>query len=175
MTLGLIWAQSRSGVIGNAGGIPWHVPEDSAHFRAVTGTGTVIMGRRTWDSLPDRFRPLPGRRNVVVTAQIDWNADGALVAHSVSDALTIAEPDADNMVWIIGGGVLYAQTMDIADRLEVTEIEIDSRGDTYAPPISVAWELRDTQPGTGWSTSRTGIRYRFRSYERVTPARREPR
>jgi len=162
MTLGLIWAQSRSGVIGNDGTIPWRVPEDLAHFRSITGTGAVIMGRRTWQSLPERFRPLPGRRNIVVTRQAEWRADGAVAVHSVAAALTEADGDG----WIIGGGELYAATIDLADVLEVTEVDADPAGDTFAPPITDAWTTRPSDGG--WCTSRTGVRYRFVTYERVS-------
>ncbi len=79
MNLGLVWAQSTSGVIGRDGGIPWHVPEDMAHFKQLTAGCTVVMGRRTWESLPARFRPLPGRRNVVLTRQSGYRAEGAEV------------------------------------------------------------------------------------------------
>jgi dihydrofolate reductase len=165
MTLGLIWAQSLTGVIGMAGTIPWRVPEDSAHFRTVTGVADVVMGRRTWDSLPDRFRPLPGRRNIVVTRQVGWRADGAAVADSVEAALAAAGSDT----WIIGGSQLYAATIDKAGVLEVTEIDAEVPGDTFAPPIDDAWAPAQRDPADGsWRTSRTGIRYRFVRYERIS-------
>jgi dihydrofolate reductase len=165
MTLGLIWAQTLAGVIGMDGTIPWRVPEDSAHFRSVTGTSSVVMGRRTWDSLPDRFRPLPERRNIVVTRQPGWHADGAVVADSVEAALAAAGGDA----WIIGGSELYAATIDRADVLEVTEIDTDAPGDTFAPSIDDGWAARLREPSDGsWRQSRTGIRYRFIRYERIS-------
>ena len=86
-SLGLVWAEAQGGVIGAEGGMPWHVPEDMAHFRRVTGTADVVMGRRTWESLPPRFRPLPGRRNIVVTRDAEWTAEGAERAGSLGDAL----------------------------------------------------------------------------------------
>ena len=95
--VGLIWAQSTSGVIGRDGSIPWDVPEDLIRFKELTVGRTVVMGRRTWESLPARFRPLPGRRNVVLTHQTDFMADGATVLQSLDDALT--DPDT----WVIGG------------------------------------------------------------------------
>ena len=100
-TVGLVWAQAHDGVIGADGGMPWHVPEDLAHFRAVTGSSDVVMGRRTWESLPPRFRPLPGRRNIVVTRSAEWSADGAERAASLDQALALADGDD---VWVIGGG-----------------------------------------------------------------------
>ena len=87
MRLGLVWAQARGGVIGKDGGMPWHVPEDLAHFKAVTSGHPVIMGRRTWESFPARFRPLPGRRNIVVTGSPSWAEPGAVRAESLDAAL----------------------------------------------------------------------------------------
>jgi dihydrofolate reductase len=156
--LGLIWAQAHGGVIGAAGGMPWHVPEDLAHFKALTTGNTVVMGRKTWDALDPRFKPLPGRRNIVVTRDPEWHADGAEVAHSIDDALT------DDPVWVIGGAELFAATIDRAERLEVTELDLTVDGDTWAPPIGAGWVVVDEG---AWQESRTGIRYRFLRYARA--------
>ena len=107
LTIGLIWAQADGGVIGKDGVMPWHVPEDLAHFKQVTLGAPVIMGRKTWDSLPPRFRPLPGRRNIVVTRQADWQHADVDVVHSIDDALALAaEGTTDGIVWVIGGAQL---------------------------------------------------------------------
>jgi len=148
--IGLIWAQAANGVIGDAGSIPWRLPEDLAHFKELTLDGAVIMGRRTWDSLPERFR------------QPDWVAAGATGVHSLADALAAAAPAA---VWIIGGGEIYRQAMPLADHLEITEVDLDATGDTVAPTVDAAFARTGV---TDWLTSRTGLRYRFVSYERVT-------
>src|SRR3990167_6100109 len=131
MELGLIFARARNGVIGNAGGLPWQLPEDMAHFKKVTIGCPVIMGRKTWDSLPERFRPLPGRTNVVVTRQAEWKAAGATRAASLPEAIALCAgaPQA----WIIGGAELYAQAVSLAQVAEVTEIEADFEGDAFAP------------------------------------------
>ena len=155
--VGLIWAEARGGVIGAEGGMPWHVPEDMAHFKEITLGAPVIMGRRTWDSLPERFRPLPGRGNIVITRQQDWAAEGARRAGSVQAAARGLE-----RVWVIGGAEIFAQVIADADRLEVTELDLDVAGDAYAPP-KTGWRLVDEGE---WQTSRTGIRYRFLGYER---------
>ena len=159
--ISLIWAQAANGVIGDAGSIPWHLPEDLAHFKELTQGGAVIMGRRTWDSLPERFRPLAGRHNIVITRQQDWAVEGATVAHTLAGALGAA---ADASVWIIGGGDVYRQSMPLADRLEVTEVDLDAAGDTVAPGVGSDFTQSDV---TEWLTSRTGLRYRFVSYERL--------
>jgi dihydrofolate reductase len=161
MTIGLIWAQARDRVIGVDGGIPWHVPEDAAHFRDITMGSTVVMGRRTWDSLEPRFRPLPGRRNVVVTRDRSWAAEGAETMHSLDEAL------ADFDGWVIGGAQLYNESIDRADRLEVTEIDLTVDGDTRAPAIDASWQLTPETADAPWLTSRAGPSYRFLSYTRA--------
>lgn len=165
MSIALIWAEARGGVIGDDGTIPWHLPEDLAHFKQVTSGGTVVMGRRTWQSLPERFRPLPGRRNVVLTRDVDWSVEGADVAHSLDEILdATGRGDPSAPVWIIGGGEIYAQSMPRASRLEVTELDLDVDGDTRAPAVDrEVWSVADA---TEWLESRTGIRYRFVSYHR---------
>ncbi len=165
MTFSLIWAQAANGVIGAEGRMPWHLPEDLAHFKELTLGSPVIMGRRTWDSLTERFRPLPGRRNIVVTRDFGWAAEGAEVAHSVDEALALA--DAPGMApWIIGGAQLYAATIARAERLEVTEIALSPDGDAHAPAIDPA--IWAAAPGDAtWLTSRTGLEYRFLSYARI--------
>ena len=162
MTLvGLVWAQSTSGVIGRGGDIPWRVPEDLAHFKQVTMGHTVVMGRRTWDSLPAKFRPLPGRRNLVLSRQADFMADGAEVVDSLDTAFAISETEPQ--LWVIGGEQIYMLALPYATRCEVTEVEIDlSRDDddALAPVLDEAW-LGETGE---WLTSRSGLRYRFHSY-----------
>jgi dihydrofolate reductase len=158
MTLGLIWAEAHGGVIGADGGMPWHVPEDLAHFKQVTLGVPVVMGRRTWDSLPERFRPLPDRENIVITRQVDWVADGVRRAASVSDALAGLDD-----VWVIGGAQIFSEVIDRADRLEVTELDLDvDEGDAFAPSRA-GWRLTDAGD---WQLSRTGIRFRFLGYQR---------
>jgi len=160
MNLGLVWAQSTSGVIGRDGGIPWQVPEDMAHFKQLTTGCTVVMGRRTWESLPARFRPLPGRRNVVLTRQSGYHAEGAEVVAALDDALT------DDETWVIGGAEIYRLALPAATRCEVTEIEIDldPRGDdALAPALGELW----VGSSGDWNISGAGLRYRFHHYLRA--------
>ena len=159
MTVGLIWAQSTSGVIGRDGTIPWHLPEDLARFKALTMGHTVVMGRRTWDSLPERFRPLPGRRNIVLTRNGAVDATGAEVMGSMDEALV------DEPTWVIGGSEIYHLALAAATRCEVTEVEIDLRledDDALAPVLDESWI------GTSgdWHDSSSGLRYRFHSFLR---------
>jgi dihydrofolate reductase len=157
--LGLIWAQSTSGIIGRSGGIPWQLPEDLIRFKALTIGHTVVMGRRTWESLPGKLRPLPGRRNVVLTRQTGFVAGGATVVRSLDEALT--DPDT----WVVGGEQIYTLAMPLASRCEVTEVDVDlprDDGDVVAPVLDETWVGTTCE----WETSRTGLRYRFHSYRR---------
>ena len=160
LSVGLIWAQSTSGVIGRDNAIPWRLPEDQARFKELTMGHRVVMGRLTWESLPAKVRPLPGRRNVVVTRQADYMADGADVVTTLDDALT------DEECWVIGGAQIYALALPVAVRCEVTEVEIGlPRGDSdaMAPVLDESWE-----GATGdWLTSGSGLRYRYHSYRRA--------
>ncbi|GFG76387.1 dihydrofolate reductase [Mycobacterium botniense] len=160
MKVGLIWAQSTSGVIGRGGGIPWRLPEDQARFKALTIGHTVVMGRGTWESLPDRVRPLPGRRNVVLSRRADYVADGAEVVGTLGEALT------DGETWVIGGAQIYALAMPLATRCEVTEVGIDlppEDGDALAPALDPTWVGVTGE----WRVSSSGLRYRFVSYRRA--------
>lgn len=161
MPLHLIYARAANGVIGKNNALPWHLSEDMAHFRQLTHGCPVIMGRKTWDSLPPRFRPLPGRTNIVVTRQGDWQADGALRAASLHDALQQAP--AGQTVWVIGGAQIYAEALPLADRLEVTEIAQDFDGDAYAPTLGPEWaeSARSAHVGSN------GLPFSFVTYVRV--------
>ncbi len=130
--LGMIWAQARDGVIGEAGDMPWRLPEDMQRFKAITMGHPVVMGRRTWESFPERFRPLPGRDNIVITSDRDYVAPGATIVRSLDEALEAARA-IDDEVWIVGGGRVYRDAMDRADRLEITDIDLGASGDTTAP------------------------------------------
>jgi dihydrofolate reductase len=159
-SVGLVWAQDEAGVIGRDGGLPWHLPEDLAHFRALTRGATVVMGRATWESLPERFRPLPGRRNVVLTRQAGYRTPGAEVRGSLPEALA----DAEGTVWVIGGAQVYAQAQPLADRLVVTEVAVRADGDALAPPLEARWQRVAVDPPEGWHRSAAGLGYRFVEY-----------
>lgn len=157
----LVWAQARNGVIGAGNKLPWDLPEDLEFFKAQTMGDTVIMGRLTWDSLPEKSRPLPGRRNIVITRQNDWEAPGAEPAPSVEEAIRMArchgEPrmHAQGLIWVIGGGSIYRQALPLASFISATVIDIEPAGDTFAPALP-DWKLERGQ----WERSKTGLRYR---------------
>jgi len=160
--LNLIWAQTISGVIGNENTIPWHLPEDQKHFRSLTAGHAVIMGRRTWESLPERFRPLPGRTNIVITRQESLEYPGALVAHSLDAALELVPEERE--AWVIGGSQIYAEALERASKIVVTFIDLSIDGDAQAPSFSAGWELVDCN---GWRQSENGTRYRIATATRA--------
>lgn len=163
--IGMIWAQARGGVIGDAGDMPWSLPEDMARFKAITMGHPVVMGRRTWESFPARYRPLPGRDNIVITSSADFEAPGARVVSSLDEALAAALA-LDHEVWIVGGGRVYREAMARADRLEITDIELDATGDTTAPTPDASWHEVAREPAEGWHESRSGLRFAYRTLER---------
>lgn len=134
MKIVLVAAVARNGCIGRNGGLPFRLPEDQQHFRRTTIGHPVIMGRKTWDSLPPRFRPLPERRNIVVSRNPDWQAEGAEPARSLHAAL--ARIEGEPIAFVIGGGELYREALPHADELVLTEIDRDIDGDTFFP----AWD-----------------------------------
>lgn len=158
--IALIWAQAAGGVIGHEGGIPWRLPEDQTRFKTLTVGSTVLMGRLTWDSLPASVRPLPGRRNLVLTSQSDWSADGAERVDSVASAIGLVEGD----LWVIGGAALYLAAMQFADRAVVTEIDAAFPGDVFAPELGSGWH--PVVEGD-WEMSSTGLRFKVTTYERA--------
>ncbi|HEX9088367.1 MAG TPA: dihydrofolate reductase [Arthrobacter sp.] len=164
--IAMIWAQATNGVIGAGGDIPWHLPEDFRHFRELTAGQPVIMGRRTWDSLPEKSRPLPGRPNIVITGQDAWAADGALRASSLSDALSLANGAAGpgERLWVIGGGRIYAEAMSVAGTAVITVIDKDVDGDTFAPELGAEWSMTAVEPATAWYEGANGTRYRFETW-----------
>jgi dihydrofolate reductase len=147
--IGLVWAQSANGVIGRDGTLPWHLPEDMTHFRSLTTGATVLMGRRTWESLPPRFRPLPGRRNGVLSRTPQ---EGVETFPDPPQALAAVSGDG----WVIGGAAVYRAALPFADRIVVTQIRELFDGDTHAPDVP-----RPPDSVGAWQESTTGLHYRF--------------
>lgn len=135
--LHLIYARAANGVIGQDNQLPWHLPEDLAHFKRTTLGCPVLMGRKTWDSLPPKFRPLPGRLNIVITRDTGFVAQGAAIAHSLEAARDLCPTGSD--AWVIGGAQIYAQALPLADTVVVTEIARDFEGDAFAPTLGPEW------------------------------------
>ena len=158
--LALIASVARNRSIGLGSELVWREPEDMRWFKRQTLGCPVIMGRKTWDSLPPRFRPLPGRRNVVVTRQPDWQAEGALCAHSLTEALQQCQDQPD--VWVIGGAELYAHALPLAASAHVTEIDAPFEGDAYAPELDVSW----VETARLLQTSASGMNFSFVTYQK---------
>jgi dihydrofolate reductase len=159
--LTVIAAVAGNGVIGLGNRLPWHLPADLKHFRALTMGHTVIMGRKTWESLPDKFRPLPGRRNVVVTRNGAYRTEGATVVTSLPAALAAATGEE---AFVIGGAELYATSLPLADCLQLTEIDAAFDGDTHFPAIDpLKWRQTAREPHI---EDEAGFPYAFVTYQR---------
>lgn len=140
MSVTIVVAMGKNRVIGIDGDLPWRLPADLAHFKRLTMGHVLVMGRATFDSIG---RPLPGRTTIVVTRNPDWRHDGVLVAPSLTAALTHAKR-LDSEVFLVGGGQIYAQALaeDLVDRMIITEVELDVRGDTWFPAFDAeTWPL----------------------------------
>ena len=139
MIISLVVAASRNGVIGREGGLPWHISSDLKLFKQITFGKPVIMGRKTWDSLPRK--PLRGRRNIVISRKADFQVEGADTARTVGEALALAKSDNPPEVAVIGGGEIYRLFWPMADQIYLTEVDLEVEGDTLFPPInSTEWE-----------------------------------
>src|SRR5450631_604012 len=153
MTITVLAAVGANLVIGRAGDMPWHLPQDLAHFKATTMGHTMVMGRKTYDSIG---RALPGRRTVVITRQQGWHAPGVEVAHSLAEALALAGPTE---VFVVGGSEVYRQAMPFADRMMLTEIEQSPEGDIFFPTFEPDnWHEIAREPREGFA---------FVTYERT--------
>jgi dihydrofolate reductase len=156
IALVVAWA-GPARVIGRDGGLPWRLPSDMKHFKELTTGGTVVMGRRTWESIPERFRPLPERRNIVLSTRATF--DGAETFSSLESALAAAGTDA----YIIGGGATYAETLPLADRVYATEIASAVEGDTFFPALDPGeWLVSSEAP----PVAENGHEFTIRVYDR---------
>lgn len=162
MQINVIWAQAHNRVIGLNGSMPWHLSEDLAHFKRTTLGCPVIMGRKTWDSLPPKFRPLPGRANIVLTRQTGWQTHGVQASPDLHGALLFCEQiqPAVPAVWVIGGAQIYAQALPLAHKIVITEIDATFEGDAFAPQLGAEWH--ETQRES--HTSASGLAYSFVTY-----------
>lgn len=156
MSITVLAAVARNGVIGADGELPWHLPGELKRLKAVTMGHVLVMGRLTYESIG---RPLPGRTTIVVTRQPDWEPGGGLpepvrVAGSVEDALALAA-HIDGEVFVFGGGQVYAAALPVADRLQITWVEAEPKGDVYFPAVDWSqWQEIDREQHDGWSLVR---------------------
>jgi len=160
MRLNLIYARARNGVIGRDNAMPWHLPEDLAHFKRTTLGCPVLMGRRTWESLPPRFRPLPGRANAVLTRDEKFHENGVQRFSSMESALSSWRHHP--VVWVIGGAQVYAKALPQAHEVVVTEIDADFEGDAFAPTLGAEWQETRREH----HVSAQGLPFSFVTYSR---------
>lgn len=154
-------AIDRKHCIGKDNQLAWHIPEDLKHFKEITTGGIVIMGRKTFESIG---KPLPNRINWVITRDTAWTADGVKVAHSLEQALELASNDCTNgKLFIIGGGEIYRQSIDIADVLEITRVDLNIGGDAFYPSIPSDFKLIKSEP----NVSQEGIGFTFETYQHM--------
>ncbi len=158
----LVVAYSRNRVIGRDNQLPWRLPSDLAHFKRTTLGHPILMGRRTWQSLP---RVLPGRENIVITRQSHFDAPGATVVHSVAAALQRAADTGAEQACVIGGAEIFALTLPLAHRLVATEIDADIEGDTWFPELNDDWAEVDRQQ----QPEENGLSFSYVTYRRSTP------
>lgn len=158
--ISIVVAHSRNRVIGRDGALPWRLPTDLARFREITTGGAVVMGRRTFESLPERFRPLPGRRNVVLSTDPAYRAAGAEVCGDLDAALAACERDC----FVIGGGVTYAAALPVAERVYVTHVDCEVDGDAWFPELA-AEDWRRVEHGD--PIAENDHSFRFAVYERA--------
>lgn len=150
MSLSLIAGISQNNCIGLNGQLPWHIPEDLKHFREVTSGKTVLMGRKTWESLPEKFRPLPNRINIVITRQTDYSVPAGVEVYATIDEAVAAHPNEEIMV--IGGAEIYKQTIDKAEKLYVTHVNQAVDGDAFFPTIDLTvWQENEREDRDGFS------------------------
>lgn len=159
MTITMIWAQASNGVIGRNNDLPWRLPRDMAYFKQQTQHKTVVMGRKTWESFGGK--PLPNRRNIIITRSQEFTATDAEVVYSVQEAIQLAGQDHELMV--IGGSTIYEQFLPYADRLLVTKIDYDFAGDTYFPEVDWSqWQQASITEGI--RDEKNDYDYRFEEY-----------
>ena len=146
--LSIIVAKSKNNVIGNNNKLPWNISEDMKRFKELTTGNVVIMGRKTYESLPEQFRPLPNRLNIVITRNPDFRSEGVLFFDDLQKAILKTEKNKE--IFIIGYGEIYKEGMKFADRLYITEVDGEFEGDTYFPEISSDWIEMNVVDGDGY-------------------------
>lgn len=162
MKISCIVATAKNNVIGKDNEIPWHLPADLKYFKKVTTGHHIIMGRNCFESIG---RALPKRTNVIITRDMFYTVSNCLIAHSIGEALSIAEANSEEEAFIIGGGQIYEQTIDIWDKLYLTEVDLDVEGDVFFPQIDMSeWKLSKKQDCT--KDEKNLHNYSFRQYER---------
>ena len=146
MLVSLIVAVAENNVIGKKGQLPWHMPTDMKYFRDTTMGHCIIMGRKNFDSIPDKYRPLSGRTNIIVTHKKDYSAPGCIVVNSIEESLEKAKQQNESEAFIIGGGEIFSQSMHLADKIYLTRIHANFDGDVFFPSVNMNdWKEESVQ------------------------------
>jgi dihydrofolate reductase len=161
MKINMILAKNQNGVIGKDNTLPWHLLEDMKRFKELTDGQIVVMGKNTWESLPDRFKPLPNRKNIVISTSLKDIPNEVTVCSSIIETIDEIVKYPDKEIWIIGGASIYKQFEVLASRIELTVIKQDFEGDCFIHTFSKAWKL---QSQTETLISKTGLPYSFETY-----------
>ncbi len=167
MIISLIAALTKNRVIGRDNSLPWHLPDDMKYFMQTTKAHHVIMGRKNYDSIPEKFRPLPNRVNIVVTRQRDFKAPACTVVHALEEGIDISRNGGQQEVFIIGGSDMYKIALPISHRLYLTEIETELDGDTYFPEFNRA-EWKETSRRHHPADDRHAFAFDFVVYDRLS-------
>lgn len=165
MILSIIVATSANHVIGRDNDLIWHMPADMKYFKEKTSGHCVITGRKNYESIPEKFRPLPNRTNIVVTRQIDYKAPGAQVASSIDEAIAIAKKTGDKEVFIIGGAEIYKQSISFVNRLYITRIHHEFEGDAFFPEVDLEM-FKLTESIAHQADEKNKYHYTFETYDR---------
>lgn len=167
MIISLIAALTRNRVIGLNNGLPWHLPDDMKYFMQTTKAHHVVMGRKNYDSIPEKFRPLPNRTNIVVTRQKDFKAPGCTVVHSLGEGIDLARNGGEQEVFVIGGSDMYQLALPVSHRLYLTEIETELFGDTHFPQFDRA-QWKETSRKHHPADDRHAYSFDFVVYDRLS-------
>lgn len=165
--ISIVVATARGNVIGKANDLPWYLPADLKHFKQLTEGHTVVMGRKTFESIMARLgKPLPNRRNIVITRDPDYKAPGARVVYSLEAALR--EQKADDQLFVIGGAQIYEQALSLVERVYLTQVEADIQGDAFLPELAASqWQEVSSEPHQ--ADERNPHNYSFKVFDRVAP------
>lgn len=170
MKIGMIWAQDVNGVIGKANRLPWNIPEDLQHFKNMTTGHPVIMGRKTWQSFPQKYRPLPNRTNIVMSRNLNnfekpFYKNVFWVSTPQQALAAAASSPGSEQIWVIGGAEIFAQFLPLAEKIVITQINKTHTGDTFAPKLDNKWALSVSNSDKNWRTNQAGLEYRFLVWE----------
>lgn len=169
--ISIIVAASNNMVIGKNNDLPWRLPSDLKNFKSITEGHYVVMGRKCWESIPEKFRPLPNRDNIVITRNKDYNAEGAIVMNDLETIIRVFKNDGEyGEIFIIGGAEIYKKTFEHADKLYLTHVLSDIEGDVFLEGLDFnEWLLTETSQ----EMEENGLKFIFKTFEKIKPCQKE--